>query len=236
MQRENNEDSYLVLNEKVSNLSNLYIVADGMGGHQSGEIASKKSISYFIKFINSKSCINDDILDFMVEAVKYSNKKVYEDSLENEKLTGMGTTFTACTIMNNKCYVTHVGDSRLYIINNNKIKIITTDHSYVNEMLRAGEITEEEAKVHPQKNALTRALGVDLNLEVDGYIFDINLNDIILICSDGLTNTVKDEELCTIISNKQISLEKKVDILIDTANQNGGFDNITAILIELECD
>lgn len=230
--RSNNEDSYFILNEKISCLSNLYIVADGMGGHKAGEVASSKAIKSFCDYLQDNMCDTLDILDYLVEATKYANKAVFDKSCEDENYIGMGTTFTACTINQNKLYVSHIGDSRIYIINQEGIKVLTTDHSYVQEMVKAGELTQEEADSHPKKNALTRALGTGNNLQVDGYIFNIKQGDKILLCTDGLNNMISDNNIKEIVQINT-NLENAIDALIKVANENGGIDNITTILIEI---
>ena len=235
IKRNNNEDAYIILNDKISCLSNLYIVADGMGGHHAGEVASHNAIKFFCDYVYNNNFKGNDILDFLIDAAKYANNKVYEKSCEEDNYAGMGTTFTACTIKGSKGYACHIGDSRIYVINEEGIKALTTDHSYVQEMIRAGELTKDEAEIHPKKNALTRALGTDINLQVDGYIFSLKQGDKILMCTDGLTNMIRDDEIKDIVINKE-NLESSIECLIKIANQNGGIDNITAILVEIVGD
>lgn len=225
--RKNNEDAFFIDTNRVGKLSNLLIVADGMGGHNCGEVASSKAIDSFVDNIRKSS--ETDILDTLTSSTLVANNSVYNLSLEDNKYTGMGTTFTVCSVLDGKGYVSHVGDSRLYIINKDGIKQITTDHTYVNEMLKAGEITKEEARIHPRRNVLTKALGVTDYLEIDGFIFEIDEDDIILMCSDGLNNMVRDEEIYDIVNSSSDLLEN-VEKLISTANDNGGVDNITVIL------
>lgn len=235
IKRNNNEDAYIILNKDVASLSNLYIVADGMGGHQAGEVASHSAIKAFCTYINNNNLEGNDILDFLIEAAKYANNEIFEKSGEDNNYAGMGTTFTACTIKGSKGYACHIGDSRIYIINEEGIKVLTTDHSYVQEMIKAGELTQDEADIHPKKNALTRALGTDISLQVDGYVFTLKQGDKILMCTDGLTNMIKDQEIKEIVLSKE-SLDNRIESLIKIANQNGGIDNITAILVEIEGD
>ena len=235
IKRANNEDAYIILSENISCLSNLYIVADGMGGHQAGEVASQNAIKAFCDYVRNKICEKDDILDFLTDGTKYANKQVFEESCGDPTYMGMGTTFTVCTIKKNKGYVSHIGDSRVYIINEDGIKVLTIDHSYVQEMVRAGELTQEEADRHPKKNALTRALGTGTNLQVDGYIFDVKQGDKILMCTDGLTNMIDDDEIKSIVMNS-VNLDDATEELIRIANENGGTDNITNILIEIAGD
>jgi len=235
IKRTNNEDAYIILTEQISCLSNLYIVADGMGGHQAGEIASSDAIKAFCDYIRSRDCEIEDILDFLTDATKHANREIFEKSCKDPAFTGMGTTFTACTIKDSKGYVSHIGDSRIYIVNENGIKMLTTDHSYVQEMVKAGELTQEEADCHPIRNALTRALGTSVDLQVDGYIFDVKRGDKILMCTDGLTNMISENEIKDIVQGSE-NLEEATEELIRMANENGGADNITNILIEVVGD
>lgn len=230
--RELNEDSIFVSNIPVGELPNLYIVADGMGGHNAGEIASSLSVEYFCEFISNNSLKDDEILDTIVGGVKYANDKVYQESLKNESYSNMGTTFLASVIKNDRIYIAHVGDCRLYKSNNNEMLQITTDHTYVMEMLKAGEISFDEAQNNPKSNIITRAVGVDSDVNVDGLFCDISENDRIILCSDGLYGMLTDKEIFDIISDTRFSVEEKVGRLIESALSNGGKDNISVIVIE----
>ncbi len=227
--RDNNEDAYALYNEAVGALPNLYVVADGMGGHQCGEVASSKAIEYFLSFIKEND--QTDIMDTITEGVRNANRQVHELSKSDPSYYGMGTTFTACVVKDGRGYTAHVGDSRLYLIRKGELHLITTDHTYVNEMVKAGQITKEEAKVHPSRNALTKALGVDSYIEIDGYIFDICDKDKILMCSDGLTNMVSESDILK-IADSDSDLVDCARKLIEAANENGGIDNITVLLAE----
>ena len=228
--RENNEDSIFVQNSDIGCLKNVFIVADGMGGHKSGEVASSNAVRFFCEFIQN---INEskEILDTIVEGVGYANKKVKELSETSDAYTNMGTTFLVASIYDDKLYIAHVGDSRLYIVRNNEIKQITTDHTYVMDMVKSGVITKEEAKVHPDRNIITRALGVDKNLSIDGIFNKIYNDDIIIMCSDGLYEMLEDDKILNIAQITSLSLEKKAEKLIENANLFGGRDNISVILI-----
>lgn len=230
--RELNEDSIFVSNIPVGELPNLYIVADGMGGHNAGEIASSMSVEYFCEFISNNSLKDDEILDTIVGGVKYANDKVYQESLKNESYSNMGTTFLASVIKNDRIYIAHVGDCRLYKSNSNEMLQITTDHTYVMEMLKAGEISFDEAQNNPKSNIITRAVGVDSDVNVDGLFCDISENDRIILCSDGLYGMLTDKEIFDIISDTRFSVEEKVGRLIESALSNGGKDNISVIVIE----
>ncbi len=231
--RDNNEDSIFVSNEPIGSLENLYIVSDGMGGHNAGEVASQKGIEFFCEYITNNTCLSDnDILDYLIEGVNYANQRVFEISLNNIEMSGMGATFSACTIMNGKIYIAHIGDSRIYISDSQKMTQLTVDHTYVNEMIKAGELTPEEAKKHRLKNIITRALGSEELSRVDANVMELNGYEFILVCSDGLTNMLSDNEIHEILtSNEEVS--KKVENLIDLAKEKGGFDNISAILINI---
>ena len=229
-----NQDAFFVLNENAGSLPNLYIVADGMGGHSAGEVASKTSILAFYEYISNNPCPKGKMLDFLIEGTREANAYVYNKSQKSDKLHGMGTTFTSLCIAQNKGYVTHIGDSRLYTINEDDIKLLTTDHSYVSELIKIGRLTPQEAKYHPSRHVITRALGTEPNVDIDGFVFDINPSDKILICSDGVTNMIEDENIKKIIQMN--TLENAVNLLVLLANENGGTDNITTILVEIEGD
>ncbi len=224
-----NEDSIFVQNSPIGCLQNFYIVADGMGGHKSGEVASSNAVKFFRQFIENNNM--GEVLDVLVEGVGYANKKVYEMSKEDDAYTNMGTTFLAASVFGDKVFIAHVGDSRLYIVRNNEIKQLTTDHTYVMDMVRSGIITKEEAKIHPDRNIITRALGIDENLSIDGIFYKILLDDIIIMCSDGLYEMINDNGILNIAKNMSLSLEEKAEKMIETANSYGGKDNISVILI-----
>ena len=228
--RNNNQDAFIIVNENISSLPNLYIVADGMGGHLAGEVASQTSIKAFCAYINNTKASGDDLGAYLAEAALYANTKVFEDSLKNSEYMGMGTTFTAMTISKNIGYITHIGDSRIYLINNHEIKLLTTDHTYADELIRLGRITKQEALYHPNKHVLTRALGTDEEVKVDTFVFEITKGDKLLMCTDGLSNMIHEDEMKEIVLNRDA--EVAINNLIMAANQNGGVDNITSILID----
>ncbi len=235
MRRKNNEDYVFCCNEEFSD---LFIVADGMGGCNGGEIASSEAIESFIQDLNNNiEDYKDDenVLDSLISAIQYSNKYVYNKSCENPELKGMGTTIDAVVIRKEKLFGVHVGDSRIYILRNGKLYRLTSDHSYVMELVKLGQITMEEAETHPARNLITKALGTKDNLEVDTVIVEVEDNDIILLCTDGLTTMVNDERIEEIL-NLDKSINEKADILVKEANDAGGLDNITLILVEQEVD
>ena len=232
--RETNQDAYFIKTDDSGSLQNLYIVADGMGGHLAGEIASNTAIKKFYEYILTQTFTHNNILDFLTEATKYANLQVYEASKKNLDYFGMGTTFTALTISNNKGYAVHIGDSRVYLISDENINLITTDHSFTNEMKKLGKLSDKAAINHPNRHVLTRALGTENNTLVDGFTFNVKKDDRVLVCTDGLTNMISDNEIKNIILAN--TLEKAANNLVLLANKNGGDDNITAILIEIEGD
>ena len=223
--RKNNEDSYYV-NES----ENLYVLADGMGGHLAGERASKMATEIigqdFAKDREIKSI--DDAIEILSSSIRDANKKIFESSQENEDYRGMGTTLSSGLILGDVLIYSNIGDSRIYRINE-EMEQITQDDSFVNYLIEIGEITEEEAKNHPKKNVLTKAMGTTSDIEVIVNTLDIKDKDVFLFCSDGLTNMVSDEEIFKIV--KENSPEEARDMLLDLALKNGGMDNITFILV-----
>ena len=235
--REQNQDAIVCSLNPVGIFPNLFIVADGMGGHNSGDIASEMAIDIFCAYLRNPRAAhligNYYYLDLFITAAVKANERVYKKSLSAKEYKGMGTTFTACSIIENKAYIAHVGDSRLYTIAPGKITKITTDHSYVEEMLRRGVITPEAAKNHPNRNMITNVLGVEPKVKIDGLVVDLTDISMILICSDGLTNMLSDDEILEIVYNKGFVLER-AETLIKAANKQGGNDNISVILISIQ--
>lgn len=223
--RKNNEDSYYVNESK-----NLYVLADGMGGHLAGERASKMATEIigqdFAKDREIKSI--DDAIEILSSSIRDANKKIFESSQKNEDYRGMGTTLSSGLILGDVLIYSNIGDSRIYRINE-EMEQITQDDSFVNYLIEIGEITEEEAKNHPKKNVLTKAMGTTSDIEVIVNTLDIKDKDVFLFCSDGLTNMVSDEEIFKIV--KENSPEEARDMLLDLALKNGGMDNITFILV-----
>lgn len=237
MQRKNNEDSIYV-GSKNAAIKNIFIVADGMGGHNAGDVASKMAIEKFLDSVKPKfenEIDKETVLDTLVEGVIYANKMVFEASKENEEQKGMGTTFTCVYILDKKLYAVHVGDSRIYIIRNGQIKQITNDHSFVMEMVKKGEITLEQAKTHPDRNMITRAVGTEEKINVDTVIKDIENKDTVLICSDGLSNMINDSDIEKIVDGYD-DIKIATETLVKTANENGGRDNISAVIIRNEVE
>jgi protein phosphatase len=228
--RELNEDSYFVSQSPVGCLPNLFIIADGMGGHNAGEVASKIAIEEFVK--KCKEIESNNIEDLFVKSIEYVNKVIYNKAVLDNNLSGMGTTFVACSIMENEVYIANVGDSRLYVCDR-ELEQITIDHSLVEELVKAGEITRDESFSHPERNVITRALGTTQQVNVDVFKASLDYISKIMLCSDGLTNMVSDNDIYKTI-NSNNSLYDKIESLIKQAIQNGGLDNITIILIEID--
>ena len=226
--REMNQDYFFASDEPVGNLPNLYIVADGMGGHKAGDYASRYTTQRIVASVSRNP--GDEPVTILKEAIETANKLLITESAEDESKRGMGTTLVAATVIGRHLVVANIGDSRLYIINRD-IRQITRDHSLVAEMVRIGEVPVSEARKHPDKNIITRAIGVGDDVDADFFEVDLNEGDRILICTDGLTNMVEDQDIRDIVL-QNIPLEERVELLVRTANRNGGKDNITVMMIE----
>lgn len=230
--REQNEDS-IYISESPDTDFEYYIVADGMGGHNGGEVASSAAIKYFNEYINENIHLKnaEDILDIFVEALAYCNNKIFDMAENDSALKGMGTTFTAAAVYENRLYSVHIGDSRLYIYNKNGLRQISKDHSFVMEMVRMGKITLEEARNHPKRNMITKAVGIEKMMPADTIVCSLDEDSIIMLCSDGLSSMVLDSDIEKILKKKN-DLAEKADMLVKLANKNGGYDNISVILAD----
>lgn len=228
--RELNQDYYYISSPEEN--IQLYILADGMGGYKGGEVASKLATDTVRECIQENfekiEKQKEEILNLIRQAILYANQIVYEESKELKELEGMGTTLEVCLIYNNKAYIGHIGDSRIYRIRKNVMRRLTKDHSYVQQLVEDGKITREEASTHPKKNMLTKALGCTPYVEPDIRARNIEKNDIFVMCSDGLTNMVTEEKIYEIIKENP---QKAADELIKQANNSGGYDNITVVII-----
>ena len=229
--REMNQDSYYI--SDLQSPVKLYLLADGMGGYKGGEIASSLAITCAKNYIenNFKEVSKDreSLIQLVASSMEYANMVVYEKSKENKELEGMGTTLEVCLIYNNKTYIGHVGDSRIYRIRKNIMRKLTKDHSYVQQLVEDKKITREEAKTHAKKNMLTKALGCTPYVEPDIRARNFEKDDVFIICSDGLTNMVEDDTICELISQ---DITSAADKLVELANEAGGYDNITVIIIK----
>lgn len=228
--REINQDYYSI--PSPEDHLQIFILADGMGGYNGGEIASKLATesakNYIETNFNQIEHTRDEILKLIRNAIEYANMVVFEKSKVQEELQGMGTTLDICFIYNNKIYIGHVGDSRIYRIRGEIIRKLTKDHSYVQQLVEDGKITREEANHHPKKNMLTKALGCTAYVEPDIRARNLEKGDILLMCSDGLTNMVDDEVIYGMVRENP---ETASNILVDLANAAGGYDNITVVTI-----
>lgn len=230
--REINQDYVFATDETIGNLPNLLVVADGMGGHRAGDFASRFIVEVLAEEVqNSKETHPEQILG---NAIQTANERLMEEAAKDSRLEGMGTTLVAATILDHVLYFANVGDSRLYLINK-EIRQLSKDHSMVEEMVRLGGLTEEEAKHHPDKNIITRAMGVKDKVEPDFFEYRLKGGDTILMCSDGLTNMVDDDEIFQIVKSARDIVEA-VETLIQRANENGGSDNIGIVLAQPYAD
>ena len=228
--RDMNQDSFYI--SKPEDKVQLFIVADGMGGYKGGEVASKLAVetskNYILNNFDSIEHDRESILNLIKSAIEYANLVVFEKSKEIPELENMGTTLDVCLVIPNKVYIGHVGDSRVYRKRKDFFRKLTTDHSYVQKLVSDGTITKEEAYNHPKKNMLIKALGCSSFVEPDTSVKGFLKDDVLLMCSDGLTNMLRDEEIAKIISENPVEACNK---LVEAANNNGGFDNITTVII-----
>ena len=238
--RKHNEDAYLLDAER-----GLFVVADGMGGHAAGEVASRLTVESIQEFISGTEDDHDNTWPFgynnrysvdgnrLSTAVERANEKVMRAVVNRPELKGMGTTVVAALFDEKRATLVHVGDSRAYLLRESELRRLTDDHSWVQEQVNAGILSEDEARSHPLKNVVTRALGGGMNVAVDLIEIPVGGGDRFLLCSDGLTGMVSDEEITSALSSLR-SLEEIVRGLIDLANERGGVDNITAIVVEVK--
>lgn len=226
--REMNQDYVYTSENSVGNLPNLFIVADGMGGHKAGEFASRFTVETIVKEVEKDA--GTEPVEIIQRAVRTANKELIKKAEEDQTMAGMGTTVVVVTVIGEKACVANVGDSRMYVIGK-EITQITKDHSLVEEMVRMGELAKDAAKDHPDKNIITRAIGAAEEVAVDFFEVDLRNQDYILMCSDGLTNMVNDEDIKSIV-NSQRDVAERVERLVEAANKRGGQDNITVVVIE----
>ena len=230
--REMNQDSYYVSDLEKDELK-LYILADGMGGYKGGEIASSLAVTnsknYIVNNFKKTKKDRESILKLIKDAIEYANMLIYEKAKQEPELQDMGTTIDVCLLYNNKVFIGHVGDSRVYRIRKNIMRKLTTDHSYVEKLVKEGTITKEEAYNHPKKNMLMKALGCGSLVEPDVICKGFLKDDILLMCSDGLTNMLRETEIYNLLLNNP---ENPEEALIKKANELGGYDNITTIIID----
>jgi protein phosphatase len=237
--RKGNEDSFYVNPEQ-----NLFVVADGMGGHAAGEVASKVAVEAINEFV----CLTggdeeitwpfglDESISYdgnrLKTAVRYANRKVLEAMKEKSEYEGMATTVAAVLVDGDAANLAHVGDSRIYLYRDGTLSQLTSDHSWVNEQLQSGVLSLDQARTHPLRNVVTRALGGRADLNVDMQVHKAKAGDLLIICSDGLTTMVPDDDIATVLSAAGADLEKAARALVAEANARGGEDNITVILVQ----
>ncbi len=231
--RSHNEDSVTIL--KNASGEHLLLVADGMGGHRAGEVASSMVVTHLGKRFTSLASVGSklDAVNWLNDNISEVNKNIIDYTLENPESTGMGTTVVAAILTDEFLIFGNIGDSSGFVLKNGKLHKVTKDHTLVNLLVAAGDLTEEEAKFHPKKNVLMKALGSNDKVEVD--IFDVDMNiDAILLCSDGLTNMLSKEQIEKVLNDDTLEVEEKVIKLIRKSNARGGTDNISIALLVKE--
>ncbi|MDD7209574.1 MAG: Stp1/IreP family PP2C-type Ser/Thr phosphatase [Lachnospiraceae bacterium] len=228
--RKVNQDYLFYSDEPVGCFPNLYIVADGMGGHKAGDKASSCAVNRFVKLAGKEK--NEMPFLVMERLLKEVNREIYELSCGDVRYSGMGTTFVAATVVDNKAYVMNVGDSRLYYFDGT-LRQVTMDHSLVEELVRAGELDRTESRNHPQKNIITKAVGVDPEITPDFFMVEMEENSRLLLCSDGLTNMVEDSLVREILNTGKTE-EEQVQRCIEEALFYGGLDNIAVVIARYE--
>lgn len=232
-QRKINQDYIFASDEKIGPLPNLYIVADGMGGHKAGDYASRFCVEEFLKEIEESKCRTE--CSAIVSALSSVNGRLFEISKSNQDFEGMGTTFVALTIEDKTAFICNVGDSRLYRWSGAEgLYQVTRDHSLVEELIENGEIERKDAIFHPKKNVITRAVGVEDKVAADMYEIELEKDEMLLLCSDGLSNMVNDEKIGEFLRNEKFGPEIKAKELVDYANERGGKDNISVVLVQID--
>jgi protein phosphatase len=239
--RKGNEDSVFINAEQ-----RLFVVADGMGGHAAGEVASKVAVDSINEFVCLTSGDEEITWPFGLDqtisydgnrlktAIRYANRKVLEATKEKSEYEGMATTVVAVLVDVDTANVAHVGDSRVYLYSEGALTQVTSDHSWVNEQIQSGVISADQARSHPLRNVVTRALGGRLDLAVDMQVQKMKAGNVLLLCSDGLTTMVPDEEIASVMEKAQGDIEQMAQDLVAAANDHGGEDNITVLLLKLE--
>ena len=225
-----NQDYVFVSDSPVGNLPNLFLVADGMGGHNAGDFASSHSVQTLVKEISHDE--NAHAIKIIRHAIEKANSELLACARENEAYYGCGTTMVLCTIVGKYAYIANVGDSRLYLMQD-RLRQGTKDHSLVQEMVQRGELSASQARFHPDKNIITRALGAEEMIDIDFFDVELSAGNYILLCSDGLSNMVDDGRIEEIVRETKGSVEAKGRALVNEANANGGKDNIAVVLIEI---
>ncbi|MDY4671109.1 MAG: Stp1/IreP family PP2C-type Ser/Thr phosphatase [Oliverpabstia sp.] len=227
--RRENQDYVFVSQQPIGNLPNLFVVADGMGGHNAGDYASRCAVTVLTESVKKDMSFNP--IKIIRHAIETANEQVFAQASQDPSKAGMGTTLVVVTIVGHYAYVANVGDSRMYLADDRVMVQITRDHSWIAEMVRRGEMSREDAKNHPDKNIITRAVGAGATVNIDFFDVQLEENSRILMCTDGLSNMVEDETIERIISSP-LDIEQAARHLVELANENGGKDNISVIAIE----
>lgn len=227
--RSGNEDSYLMVPDR-----GIFVVADGMGGHAAGEVASDMAVQYISRELDSLRGLSDEqVAERMRGAIRTANGAIFQRTLTEHDKRGMGTTVTALTLFETRFLIGQVGDSRAYLLRDNKLSQLTKDHSYVQEQVDAGYLTPEQARTHPYSNVITRCVGANSDVMPDIYVGTVRTRDVFLLASDGLTGMLEDYQLAELLSPERMP-EEEVDSLIAEANRHGGLDNITAVIVRID--
>lgn len=231
IKRTNNEDACFVMPSE-----DVYIIADGVGGNNSGEIASRTAVSMIAEYVKKHpiSEVKDErtLQEYFISCLEAANAEIYSQARRYDENRGMATTVVIAYIAGDKAYIVNVGDSRAYLIRKEKISRITEDHTYVNELVRQGVLSEEESERHPKRNIITRALGGDALVEPDIFRVEIKNDDVLLLCTDGLHGEIHEDEIVRIVS-KADSMQDACRLLVNAANRSGGRDNITVICLKI---
>ncbi len=227
--RTSNEDSYA-----ANSKNRIFVVADGMGGHAAGEIASQIAASTVEEWVASRQHAGDRLEDTLRAAAQEANSRIYETQRKRAEFAGMGSTLTILSFRDKMYYIAHVGDSRAYLLREGNLDQLTRDHSLVWHLFESGVLHKEELSAHPQKNLITRSIGPHPQVEVDLEQGEAREGDIYLLCSDGLTDVLSDEHIRDVLSDNQGSAQQLGEALVNAANQGGGPDNITVVVVKLQ--
>jgi protein phosphatase len=213
----------------------IFIVADGMGGHAAGEVASEMAVRHIARELGSLKGLGDEeVAERMRMSIRTANGAIFQRTLTEHDKRGMGTTVSALVLYDARFLIGQVGDSRAYLLRDGKLTQVTKDHSYVQEQVDAGYLTSEQARTHPYSNVITRCVGANSDVSPDVYVGSVKAKDLFLLASDGLTGMLEDPELHEILKTEAVKPQEQVDQLINEANRHGGLDNITAILVRID--
>lgn len=228
--RNTNQDYVFCEENAVGSFPNLFIVADGMGGHNAGDTASRMCVEEVVSQIEQSTKVTP--IGIFEQAVAAANEKVFQASISDKALKGMGTTIVATVVFGDTAYIVNVGDSRLYVYKDT-FRQVTIDHSLVEEMVQSGKLHKEDMRTHPNKNIITRALGTNSEVKADCFEIEVDEGDVLLLCSDGLSNMLEDEKIERIIRSNREDMEEAGKQLVQAANEAGGKDNISVVLIQV---